>query len=484
MISGLDDLGAREVLLAAEEARRREMDAQGDMLALAAHWCDLHGPMDHDDQARVAAGAEQLVGIGGDGTPDVEEFAAAEFGAMVHLHPMAARNMMADALDLRHRLPQCWRATQARRLEVWVARKIASLTRTLSRSAAAYVDAAIADHLGALPAGRLLALVEAKIVEADPELAEARRREAEQTRFVRSTRDEHGLKTLIARATAGDVIVFQAMVDRLAEVLGARGDDDSADVRRSKAIGILARPAEALRLLLEAAHDAGVPDEAAEQESTGEPVAAAGPTLRELLATADRSVLRAPVRLFVHLTDDVIRGARSGVARVEGLGAVTVEQVREWLGRADVTATPVLDVRDQRPVDGYEFPARIREAAHQLHPADPFPWAGSTSRVRDGDHCREYVPLNRGGPPGQTSLENCALLGRHHHRIKTFGGWQLTCLSPGRFLWRSPHGFWFLVDQDGTHRVPDRLHVALRPEDDPARSVGEEQVVKLVIRAA
>jgi hypothetical protein len=54
MVSGIDDLSARGVLLAAEDARRREMVAQSDMLALAAHWCDLHGAMDYDEEARVA----------------------------------------------------------------------------------------------------------------------------------------------------------------------------------------------------------------------------------------------------------------------------------------------------------------------------------------------------------------------------------------------------------------------------------------------
>jgi hypothetical protein len=484
MTSGIGDLSARDVLLAVEEARRRELSAQADTLALAAHWCDLHGEMTFDSEMRVAPGDQELVGIGGDGTPDVEEFAAAEFGAMRHQHPMAARNLMADALDLRHRLPRCWTAVRDLRLEIWVARKIATMTRGLSREAAAYVDAAVARHLESLPPGRLLALVDAKVIEADPERAEEARLQAEQARFVRSTRDEHGLKTLIARASAGDVIVFEAMADRIAEVLGAHGDPELIDVRRSKAIGILARPAEALRLLVEAAHEAGVPDEDVETELTGEADPDHGPSLRELLQGTDPSVLRAPARLFVHLTDDAICGADGGVARVEGYGAVTVEQLREWLGHAHITTIPVLDVRDQRPDDGYEFPARIKEAAHQLHPADAFPWSVNTSRAKDGDHCKEYIAPSRGGPPGQTSLDNIAPLGRHHHRIKTFGRWQLTCLSPGRYLWRSPHGFWFLVDQDGTHRLPDKLDRAFRKIDDPTHSPVAERLAKLVLRAA
>jgi hypothetical protein len=61
---------------------------------------------------------------------------------------------------------------------------------------------------------------------------------------------ERGLKLIIGRATAGDAIWFKATVDRIADILARRqGDTDTIDVRRSKAIGILAQPAHALQLL-------------------------------------------------------------------------------------------------------------------------------------------------------------------------------------------------------------------------------------------
>jgi hypothetical protein len=60
---------------------------------------------------------------------------------------------------------------------------------------------------------------------------------------------EHGLKLIIARAAAGDAIWFKATIDRIADILTRHGDHDPVDVRRSKAIGILAQPAHALRLL-------------------------------------------------------------------------------------------------------------------------------------------------------------------------------------------------------------------------------------------
>ncbi len=501
MIPGIDDLSAREALLAVEHARHRELSAQADTMALAAHWCDLHGEVTYDHEGRVRVGDEELVTIGGDGTPQVEEFAAAEFGAMRHQNPGAARNLLADALDLRHRLPHLWAAVHALKVEVWLARKIASMTRALDREAVALVDAAIADQLESLPVARLLDLVEAEIIRADPEAAEERRKAAEAARYVRTSKDGEGMMMLIARASAGDVVVLAALIDRIAEILAERGDDEPLDVRRSKALGILAHPDQALRLLLEAAHRAGVPDHVAEAEMTGEThpdtepqpepanpgdghaddTAGGRVPLRELLATSPATkALRPRATLFVHLSDAALTS--TGVARVEGLGAVVLDQVRGWLGHAQVTLTPVLDLPGLRPVDAYETPRKIREALHQVSPADAFPWADNRTRRKDADHCTAYVPPRTGGPPGQTGLHNLAPLVRHHHRIKTFTDWKVTCLSPGRYHWRSPHGFHFLVDQDGTHRLPDRLKDALKPVSHPEHSTAEDHLVKMLLR--
>jgi hypothetical protein len=101
-----------------------------------------------------------------------------------------------------------------------------------------------------VPWGRLQTLLDAAIVEADPAGAEQQAADAARERFVRLGRkSEHGLKLIIARAAAGDAIWFKATVDRLAEILAKQGDTDTIDVRRSKAIGILAQPAVALQLL-------------------------------------------------------------------------------------------------------------------------------------------------------------------------------------------------------------------------------------------
>ena len=58
----------------------------------------------------------------------------------------------------------------------WVARKTAQLVAAagLTLGQARWVDQVTADYAASLPPGRYLALVEARIVEADPAAAEAR----------------------------------------------------------------------------------------------------------------------------------------------------------------------------------------------------------------------------------------------------------------------------------------------------------------------
>jgi hypothetical protein len=220
------------------------------LLELAAHWADLHHPDNQAPAEKTLPGAEQGRQLGGDGTPDVLEFCVAELGTSTETSYGSARALMADALDLRHRLPELWQLIMAGSVQAWKARKVAQATRYLSRSSAMHVDAAVAPSIAGLPWARFDTLLAAKIIEADPRAAEEQAKIWEAERFVRAGRtNQNGLKLLIAKANAGDVTWFMATVNRIAEILRLQGDMESADVRRSKAIGILAQPALALQLL-------------------------------------------------------------------------------------------------------------------------------------------------------------------------------------------------------------------------------------------
>ena len=138
-----------------------------------------------------------------------------------------------------------------------------------------------------------------------------------------------------------------------------------------------------------------------------------------------------------------------GSLRVEGHGPVTEQWVREVLGpRARFTIRPVLDLAGQAPVDAYEIPDRHRQAVHLMTPADTFPYASCTSRRMQVDHTVAY---DQGGVSG---VGNYGPMTVPHHRVKTHGRWQVQQPFPGIYLWRDPHGGFYVVDHTGTRRVP------------------------------
>ena len=167
--------------------------------------------------------------------------------------------------------------------------------------------------------------------------------------------------------------------------------------------------------------------------------------------------------LFVHLYGGV---DTDGVARVEGMGPVTEAWVRRHLSPlARVTIRPVLDP-GLAPVDAYEIPDRHRQAVHLMTPADTFPFSPSTSRALQIDHTEPYRHGEAALGAGQSRLGNYGPMTTLHHRIKTFGRWQVRQPFPGLFVWRDPHGTTYLVDHTGTRelRPPPRGRPASRLE--------------------
>ena len=182
----------------------------------------------------------------------------------------------------------------------------------------------------------------------------------------------------------------------------------------------------------------------------------------------DPTTLLPTVTVYLHLYARTDTGQVGPVARWEGEGPITAQYVRDILGpAANFVIRPVIDVAGVAPVDGYEIPDRHREAVHLRSPADVFPWASSTSRRQQVDHTKAYVPPDHGGPPGQTGLHNLGPLTQFHHRIKTFGGWQVKQPFWGIFLWRDPHGRLYLVDHTGTRRL-GKSESATTPSEPPA----------------
>lgn len=485
--------------LADSVLEQRRFDAR--RVAMVNHWADLHPLVDETEvdpswtrlRRRTQTKAESY---GADGTPAVSEFAATELGLLLQTTTTTAGNLLRDSLDLRHRHPKLYQAVLAGTVELWQARQVArSCARAdLSLEQARWVDLETVAALKGLPFGRALTVVEGKIIAADPEKYEQRRHEEEQRRYVSIGRrsNDLGLRTLVAQSTAGDVARFYAMVSHLADLMLAAGDTDPAPVRRAKALALLANPAMACVFLAEAraTHD----QRRASMQETERPhptephVTAAdlGVVLgNQLLALGPKTVehLRPKTVLYLHLAEEAVAAGRAAdrpldgtqVVRSDGLGALSVEQLKEWLHTAvgvdKVVVKPVIDSALITPVDCYEVPAQMRGSLELAYRYEVFPYGTRASGSADADHTIPYVPLEKGGPPGQTRLDNLGPLGRHHHRAKTFGGFVLHQPLPGMYLWRTPTGHWFQVDILGTHSLgrhePEILRQRRRP---PPRS--------------
>lgn len=513
-----ESLGDPSALLhLAEDTVIRERSGGCRKLQVAAAWADCHGAPDDHAATRQSLIDDRFVRFGGIGTPLVVESCPAELAVVLGTSVVAARQLIADALTLRHRLPHLWARVVAGEVWMWKARQVAQRTVHLGEMSSRIVDRLVSPFVEQLAWGRFERCLDATLLQVDEATYQARAELAAARRDARLSRDDHGLAVLVARLEAGDGSAFMALVERVAVCLAEDGDEDPKAVRRSKAFGIIAHQAR-LRDLLnrhsDQTDDARHPEErvAAFDADPTDPWAAddlpaAGwqtsehgnyhqpsPDHRDdrghergsrteqpadrwdepadhcrgcgcgstfdlrPLSPAELTACRTRAVIHVHVTDQTLM-SQHGVLRTDS-GPVTLDQFRRWLSDADPTITirPVLDPAAVAAVDSYEIPQAIREAVHTRHPGSIWPHSpaaavSSTGGRLDLDH---LTPYQRGGPPGQTAVSTLGPLARSEHRAKTVASWQCRQPDLGTYLWRSPHGQISLVTNQGTLALGDR----------------------------
>lgn len=153
------------VIEAIRESRRQRRILEARELQLAAHYADLNG---HVDESSVVPGTERLVEMGGEGTPLVAEFATLELGAALRLRDVGAHALIADALDLRHRLPKVWRLMLDGEIDTWTARDIAGATRALDAHNAGLVDLQLTRQVPGMTRGRVKGLIAGLVLDHPP----------------------------------------------------------------------------------------------------------------------------------------------------------------------------------------------------------------------------------------------------------------------------------------------------------------------------
>lgn len=407
------DLDAGAVLAAARRFRSDSDAAEVGVLLQAVEWCRLH---EVEEAWDAATWRETGLPLAGEGAPLVAEFALADFGAALGISTDSARVYLAQALELAHRLPLTFARAVAGELQVWRARRIAEFTITLTPDAASYVDQQIAPFAPTIGPAATERLVEEAILRFMPETAIERAERAAEGRHVTISHDHRtgtGVSSLYGTLDTADALDLEHALRDGAEALRAAGSEDSLDVRRSVALGELAR---------------------------GQ---------RQLGIEKPRDVT-----LYVHLYPDA---ETTGLARVENGGnqVITPETLTRWIGTgaAKVVIKPVIDLNKPISTSTYAVPEKIREHLVLRNPTCVFPHCTRPARSADIDHIHPYDP---DGPDDQTSTGNLAPLCRYHHRLKTLSRWTYTMVEPGVFLWQSPHGYSYLRDRHGTRDLTPR----------------------------
>ena len=420
-----------------------QQQAAVEELELALEWARLHPCPANETPAHWGEADlhdEGLVPLAGVGAPWVAEFAPVHLAAALGITQDAGRQLIADALELAHRLPRLWKRVLAGAVPVWRARLIARETTDLSVKAALFADRLIAATPRRIGQVKAAQLVQEARLYFDPDRAIADEEEALTKRGVWL---RHGGAPATTDVTmtldTPDALLFDQTVTRIAGDLKELGDTEELEVRRARAVGILADPQHALDLL--SGRDAAQHPATEAQEAV-------------------------PSNLYVHLTpadltDDLAADLdeSTGAATIEKLGAVTTQLLTDWLTRfaaagTKITLRPVLDLNSDAAVDQHDPPDAMRETVVLRDAHCVFPGCGRDSRSCDLDHITEYLPMEDGGPPGQTRPGNLAPLCRTHHRAKTHTAWHYKRLDDGSYEWTAPTGHQYRVTPASRRTAP------------------------------
>ncbi|TCO51584.1 uncharacterized protein DUF222 [Kribbella antiqua] len=204
---------------------------------------------------KSSGGRERAIVLGGDGCPEIAEFAPAEFAVVVGVSTGVATRLIGEALALRHRFPFTWAKVQAGEATPWKARQIAVACLKLSEDAARYVDRRVASIVDTLTPYRLNKIITAARYHADAAAARADAEEKARERGVFVARgNDHGTTTIYIRTSTGNAKRYDATIAGIAEALKVFGDTRGLNARRAEAVGIVADPRYTEELLLQAQH--------------------------------------------------------------------------------------------------------------------------------------------------------------------------------------------------------------------------------------
>lgn len=457
-------------------ARVRQRTAESEQLALVSALCDAFSCLESNPTSNAGAAAHLLFGEhlrlppSMDGVPAVAEFFGHELGPALGISPDAAWALVWDVLALRHRHPILWEHTLTGKVHVWLARKAASLCAMLPAERCRRLDADLGPLMPGWGPRKFQAEVRDARARLDPD-AEQKRQEQRRSRRVEFSpfEDAEGITRLDALLDALDARHLSSTLDDLAGVLKKGGVDGTLDELRAVALGHLAHPDRAARLLQPDLLDAGAcvtPDGHIVNTTSG-----------EIVTETDRHARCAHgAQIILHLGRGDLTD-RTG-ATVNGIGRITHQHLTEFLASCAgiIKVRPVIDLAGPmamsvyRPSEEMIWRVKLRDGREMYPYSERSPW---TTRV-DIDHT---VPWSEGGT---TSLDNLGPCSRTTHRARTHGKFRVEQESPGRFKWTTPLGRTYWTSRDGTFtEEPDPSGIRV---NQPCHTT--ETVLHAVLRAA
>ncbi|SDX34316.1 hypothetical protein SAMN05660209_00221 [Geodermatophilus africanus] len=402
--------------------------------------------------------------------PGVSQFFTAELAVVLNCGRRTAANLAQRAWTYRVNLPATWAALADGVLDEARAKVLADVLQHTAPEIARAVEAIVLPEATHLSTGRLRARALALLLERDADAIDNRRRTAEQQADVR-THPSHleGMATLAADLPADEAAEAYDLINQLAQMAKADGDDRPIGQLRAEICSLLLRrpagsglPGVTAHLQITAALDALKSTSTTPGSVNGLPITAGH--LRELLARLGVLGLQAPEggTLTCALTD------AGGTLRA----TVTPEQLARLARRGcpdhpDSQCTcPVLD--RPAPTGAYTPTAAQHAFLTTRDRACRFPNCGQRTGWADRDH---VLPHAAGGP---TDCANLCCFCRSHHRLKTLArGWRFAMDDDGTLHVTTPSGVTRTTRPPGMRPPapdppePDDPRSSPPPRDDP-----------------
>lgn len=495
-----ESTGADAVLDSLRALRAEEIRREQAMVLLAVEWVRTNPCDPKDVRFFESAAWEELAALG---CPMIDELSLPTFAEASGMTENRARRLVGESVMLVYLLPKVWERVRCGQLEVWRARKLAEACRDLSPEAIAYIDRNMSLSTARHTERGREGLIAEAMARFMPEEVAEQEAQAQDQRGIDLDWEElgsTGTVSVVGALDLPDALDLEAAISAGAQALKELGSDAPLDLRRSWALGDLARsaclPRETQVLDPELAEGAlrgrGAffhPDCACQRGIAPERPVWDG-----------RGAPPTKVKMFIHLTPAALaadgeppgvgtappggaaaeeRSGDEGTAvpttgfapvRVEGTGilagmVLTPGTVRDWflrptaLAGPKLTIRPVIDLAEHQHVEAYEVPERLKEQMALTTGGCVFPWCHRPARATDCDHT---IPWKEDGTGGPTCTCNLAPLCRRHHRAKThadnhvgnaYTWWNYESLGEGKYLWKGPKGSVLLRTNAGTYDV-------------------------------